>query len=166
MNHGTESSRDREVTPVDTRRPDLRSLLAGLALVAASAAFAWTAADYGIGTPRRMGPGFFPFYLGLIGTVLGALMVIRAFTAPASGGTRIPLRRLFFIGAAFLLFALAIEPLGLILTLIGTTFLGAFADEEARPVQSLILAVGLAVAIWVVFVLLLGLTIPVWPGAR
>ena len=67
---------------------------------------------------------------------------------------------------AFVFFAIAIEPLGLILTIIGTTLLGAFADREARPLQSLMLAIGLALSIWVLFVVLLGLSIPVWPGAQ
>jgi len=165
MSHGPDAELHPGPDSGAGHRPDVRDLLAGIAILCSCAALAWTASTYGIGTPRRMGPGFFPFYLGIIGTGLGALMIARAFVAPLHAGTEVPLRRLLFISAAFLLFAVAIEPMGLILTVIGTTLLGAFADKEARPLQSLLLAIGLAAAIWVLFVLLLGLSIPVWPGA-
>ena len=145
---------------------DRAGLVWGLVVAVGCTALALTAYGYGIGAPRRMGPGFFPFYLGLIGAALGAAMTLRAVLAPTHRGEAVPTRRLLFICAAFLLFALALRPLGLVLTVIGATLLGAFADRDARPAQSLLLALGLALAIWVVFVVLLGLPIPVLPGER
>lgn len=166
MSDRMEFDSDRPLESDADQRLDVRALVAGIVILCGCLALTWTASGYGIGTPRRMGPGFFPFYLGIIGTGLGALMTIRAFVAPLHAGADVPLRRVIFIGLAFVFFAIAIEPLGLILTIIGTTLLGAFADREARPLQSLMLAVGLALSIWVLFVVLLGLSIPVWPGAQ
>lgn len=145
------------------RTTDRAEALFGAAVVVGCAVVVWTASGYGIGTPRRMGPGFFPFMLGVGGIVLGLAMVLRGFRPSLPQGQEVPLRRLGFIGAAFVFFALGIEPLGLIVTLFGTTLLGAMADKDARPGQTVVLAACLTGAIWLVFVYLLGLSIPVWP---
>jgi hypothetical protein len=39
----------------------------------------------------------------------------------------------------------------------------SFADRASRPLQTLLLGIGLAVGIWLVFVVLLRQPIPVWP---
>jgi hypothetical protein len=146
-----------------SKTPDVAGVLFGLATAAGCAWVVWEAWGYGVGTPRRMGPGFFPVLLGAGGVVLGLLMAWRGSRRSFALGEEVPLRRLGFIGAAFVLFAVAIQPIGLVVTLFGATLLGAMADADARPVQTLILAAGLALAIWIVFVELLGLAIPVWP---
>ena len=151
-----------------TKPLDIAGLLVGLAVVATCLFVVWHAWGYGVGTPRHMGAGFFPFVLGVTGTVLGLAMVVRC-VRPAGAmrlpGEKVPLRRLIFIGSAFVFFALAIENLGLIAALFGTTIIGAYADADARVVQTVALAGGLTAAIWFIFVYLLGLSIPLWPGA-
>jgi len=146
--------------------PDKTALIAGIAVAGVCAICAALAWSYGIGTPRRMGAGFFPFFLGLVGIMLGIAMIVGAIVAPQREGEEVPLRRLSFITAAFILFGVAIEPLGLIITVAGTALLGSFADPDARLGQSALLAIGLALGIWGIFVGLLGLGIPVWPGDR
>lgn len=151
---------DRE-TP---RGLDITDLVVGLAVVAGCAATAWISAGYELGTPRRMGAGAFPFVLSLFGVAFGAAIAIRAAVAPDHTQARIRWRRLLFVCAAFLLFAATIEPMGLLLTIPAVTVLGAKADPQARLGESLLLGIGLAGGIWVVFVQLLGLGIPVFPG--
>ncbi len=149
--------------PKGVDRPDL---VAGLAVIAGCAATAWISAGYGLGVPRRMGAGAFPFALSALGMILGAVIALRAVTAPEHAGETVRWRRLLFVCAAFLLFAAAIEPLGLLLTIPAVTVLGAKADPKARFGESFLLGVGLAAGVWVVFVQLLGLGIPVLPGER
>ena len=147
-------------------RPVLADIVAGLGVIVLCAAFIWVGQDYGLGTVRRMGPGWFPLALGLIGAGLGVLIMISAFLGPPRTSPQVQWRRLLFIAAAFLAFALAVEPLGLPLTILLTTAIGAQADPASRPRETLLLGLGLAAATWAVFVLALGLPIPVVPGGR
>lgn len=147
-----------------SRGVDVTDLVVGLAAVAGCAFTAWMSAGYELGTPRRMGAGAFPFVLSLLGLCFGAAIALHAVVAPEHLGAPVRWRRLVFVCAAFLLFAAAIEPLGLLLTIPAVTVLGARADPEARLGESLLLGLGLAAGIWVVFVQLLGLGIPVLPG--
>jgi hypothetical protein len=48
-------------------------------------------------------------------------------------------------------------------TIVLTTLVASFADRASRPLQTLLLGIGLAVGIWLVFVVLLRQPIPVWP---
>jgi len=145
---------------------DHASILVGLALAAGCLFVAWEAWGYGLGSLRRMGAGFLPFALGLFGIALGLAMAWRGLRRAERAGEMLPLRRLTFIGAAFVFFAIAIEPLGLVMTLFVTTCIGAFADEDARVGQTVVLAGCLTGAIWLIFVYLLGLAIPLWPVER
>ena len=148
------------------RRQDPVELVAGLVVAALCSAAAWIASDYGIGTARRMGAGYFPLALGLIGMGLGLALALRAILRPQARAGGVRLRRLACITAAFLLFAVLIEPAGLMITILVTSFVASLADPESRPLESLALGAGLAVAIWVIFVVLLGLSVPVLPGSR
>ena len=54
-------------------------ILAGLIFVAFGLAFAITSLSYELGTPLRMGPGYFPLALGGILVLLGLLIVGKGF---------------------------------------------------------------------------------------
>lgn len=143
----------------------LAEFLAGIAVIALAAGFLWLSRDYGMGTLRRMGAGFFPVVLGWAGVGLGALICLRAVLAreleplPAAR-----LRRLLFITAAFVAFGLGIDPLGLPLAVLVTSLIGSLADSETQRREALLLALVLAAGITALFVGLLGLPLPVRPG--
>ncbi|OZI66712.1 tripartite tricarboxylate transporter permease [Bordetella genomosp. 11] len=52
---------------------------AGLMFAAFGAGFAWKALSYPLGTAGRMGPGYLPFWLGVMLVLLGAAILIRSF---------------------------------------------------------------------------------------
>lgn len=141
-------------------KPDF---VAGLVVVALSSLFGMIALGYGFGTPRQMGAGFFPLTLCAFGGLLGAALVVKSVLRPEPSFERPDLRRFLFVCAAFLVFGLGIEAAGLFVTLVATTLVASLAHRDARIAESLTLGVVLAVAVWVVFVLLLGLPIPLWP---
>ncbi|MFN4099485.1 MAG: tripartite tricarboxylate transporter TctB family protein [Pararhodobacter sp.] len=146
-------------------RANLTEVLAGLGVIALAIGFLWISRDYGFGSLRRMGAGFFPTVLGGAGVVLGAVICLRAVMVRDTGRTpRIRLRRLLFITAAFVTFGLAINPLGLPLSILLTSLVGSLADEETQLREAVLLAVFLALGIWGLFVGLLGLQLPVRPG--
>ncbi len=58
----------------------------GLMFVAVGLGFAWGATNYSFGTSARPGPGYFPFGLGLLLAVLGALVLFKSLTIETEGG--------------------------------------------------------------------------------
>lgn len=141
-------------------------LLAGAVMLAICAAFVIVAWGYGIGTPARMGPGFFPFSFGLVGMGLALAIILRAFVV-SDGLKEAPhWRSACFVIGGVIAFGLLIETAGLGPAVFVSTIISAYADREARLKGTLVLAVGLAAATWLVFVYLLGLSIPFVVGLR
>jgi len=72
-------------------------------------------------------------------------------------------RPLFLISAAFTLFGLLLEPLGLMVAIAASVVLSAFADETHRPLGVAGLVVFLCALCWAVFIYELDIRVPVWP---
>ena len=84
----------------------------GFAVVAVLAA-----RGYSLGSAGRMGPGYFPLLLGLVLGGLGALLIGRSLVLDGEPVPRLHVVPLAIIAVAVCLFGLAIEPLGLTLTI-------------------------------------------------
>ncbi len=72
-------------------------------------------------------------------------------------------RPLGLVHAAFAIFALALEPLGLIAALTLCIVLSALADRDHTPLGVLGMVVFLCVLSWAVFVWQLDIRVPLWP---
>lgn len=72
-------------------------------------------------------------------------------------------RPLFLISAAFALFGLLLEPLGLMVAIAASVILSALADETHKPAGVAGLVVFLCVLCWAVFIYELDIRVPVWP---
>jgi Tripartite tricarboxylate transporter TctB family len=141
-------------------RADKTDLLAGAVIVAICGWFAIGALDYRMGTVVRMGPGFVPLGVGLMGIVLGLLIMLGAL------GRRGALPSFEWRAAAPVLTAIAVFALGLPWAgLIPATVASVLVSSIASPMSTLraTLAVAAAAAsvVWVGFVILLGMPIPV-----
>ncbi len=123
-------------------------------------------AGYTMGTPARMGPGFFPFWLGVILVVLGAAISVTALGARAGAEGRLERfhwKPLFFVLASICLFGVLLKSLGMLaagMVLIVGAGLGA---HEFSLRKSLLLGVFLVVFCALVFVIGLKLPIPLCP---
>lgn len=142
--------------------------------MAVGGAFAWGAVDYQIGVAARMGPGYFPFMLGILLVILGGLVTFEAFKPGPLEGDKIGAiawRPLVFILGANLLFGallvgipkFGIPAFGLIVAIFGLVVMAGYAREGARLKESLILAAILAIGCYLAFVKLLNLQFPVLP---
>jgi len=60
-------------------------------------------------------------------------------------------------------FALALERLGLLLSILLLTSIGAVAGRGLRPLETAVVALVLVALCWLIFIVGLSLTIPVWP---
>jgi hypothetical protein len=161
------------------RRAGVPDMLAGSTFVALGLAFALGGRTYGIGSTKAMGPGFVPFVLGVVLTVLGVVITAAAFRggnphdreAAAERGP-VPWVRGGMLVAGIVFFGATIEGLGLAPTLFVTTFVAALAcrgvgPRGVGPLKALGISVGLTVLCLGIFVGLLRLRLPLlgdWLG--
>ncbi len=121
------------------------------------------ARSYPMGSAARMGPGYFPFMLGGILTLLGLIITVRVLWVSGESVKLLAMRPMLLVLCAVLSFGLLVEPLGLILAtlaLIVISCLGGW-EFDIREVAFLYLVlVALAVGL---FVYCLGLAFKVWP---
>jgi putative Mn2+ efflux pump MntP len=55
----------------------------GVMFIILGLAFAWKATSYSMGTAARMGPGYFPYWLGIIMAGIGAIVLLTSFSKKA-----------------------------------------------------------------------------------
>ena len=155
-------------------RPGVPDMLAGGTFVALGLAFALGGRTYGIGSTQAMGPGFVPLVLGVILTVLGAVITVQGFRggnphdreAAAERGP-VPWVRGGMLVGGIVFFGATIEGLGLAPTLFVTTLVAALACRGVSPLKALGISAGLTVLCLGIFVGLLQLRLPLlgdWLG--
>lgn len=143
-----------------------RDFWSGLMFIVVGAAFAWGATNYNFGSSARPGPAYFPFGLGILTAVLGAMVMFKSLTFEVEGGDPIgpwPLKQMALILGAIVIFGATIPKLGMVVALPLLIFIGSLASGEFRLREVLINCVVLTVFSWLVFIKGLGLTIPLWP---
>ena len=140
-------------------------IVAGLIFVAFGLAFAITSLSYELGTPLRMGPGYFPLALGGILVLLGLLIVGKGFISGAGAEERlgsVPWRALFLIVLAVLFFGLTVRGLGLVPATAVTALLTALASYRTGILAAVAIAAGLTVLCVLVFLVALQLRLPMF----
>jgi hypothetical protein len=136
-------------------------ILAGLIFVAFGLAFAVGAATYTIGTPVRMGPGFYPLVIGgSLAALGGAIALIPSGQDAATAPTARPWRAIVLIVGAVVIFGLTVRGLGLIPSVFLTALLATLASRQVRPWTALAFAVGLTLLSILIFVVALSLRLP------
>ena len=143
-----------------------RDFWAGMMFLLVGVGFAWGALSYNFGSSARPGPAYFPFGLGVLLALLGALELFKALTVESDGGDPIggiAWKPLIVILAAITLFGVALPRLGLVITLPLLVLISSWASDEFSWKATVINAVVLTAMSWVIFVKGLSLTIPVLP---
>jgi hypothetical protein len=143
-----------------------RDFWSGLMFIVVGIGFAWGATSYNFGTSARPGPGYFPFGLGILLAVLGALVLFKALTIETDDGERVghfAWKPLFVILASVALFGFLLPRLGMVVSLPLLVVLSSWASDEFTWRAAIINAVVLTAFSWLIFVKGLALTIPVWP---
>jgi putative tricarboxylic transport membrane protein len=136
----------------------------GIMFLAFAAVALLAARGYSLGSAGRMGPGYFPILLGGVLGLLGIILVARSLVIAGEAVGRLHLIPLLVIALGVCLFGLAIEWLGLVVTLIAVVAVTAFASRDSRPLEVSALALVLAAFSVGVFVCALRLPLPIWPS--
>jgi hypothetical protein len=141
--------------------------LCGALLLAIAIAFGWAAMGYDIGTPRRMGPGFFPLMAATILAAFSVAILIKGLATGRKKGTgdeppsRIPWLPGFAIMGAVMFFGATASGLGLVPSVAITVLLASRAGDNSW-LQSLMHCIVLTVLCAVIFQIGLGLQLPLF----
>lgn len=152
-----------------------KDFFSGLMFMGVGLAFAWGATTYSVGQGARMGPGYFPLYLGVLMAILGAAITFSSLVVESVGGDKIgkwAWKPLFFVILANLTFgvllaglpSLKIPPAGLIVAIYALVFIASMAESGWKVKNTFILATILAAGSYVAFVMALKLQFQVWPA--
>jgi hypothetical protein len=130
------------------------------------AAAIFFAADYTIGSAAKMGPGYFPFALGVLLAALGVALLLRSviWTKGSQAAAVLQLKPLVLVLSSVILFGLILRPLGLLVATTLLVVVSSLASHEFRWTEALLNAAVLIVVVIVVFVYLLEFQVPVWPA--
>jgi hypothetical protein len=138
----------------------------GLMFIVVGGGFAIGALNYSFGSSARPGPGYFPFGLGVLLAILGGMILFEALTIETEDGEPIGAfawKPLLIILAAVAGFGFLLPRLGLVITLPLLVLVSAYASDEHTWIGSIINATVIVTMSYLIFVLGLKLTIPLWP---
>jgi hypothetical protein len=144
-----------------------KDLWTGVLFIAVGLAAIYFIRGHQIGTAMRMGPAYFPTMLGLLQVLIGIAVIVRALVRPGLPLGRFAFAKIALVLAAIVLFGLLLRGLGLIIAIIVIVILSAYASRNFRWATAAALAVGIAICSAIIFVLLLGIPIPMigtWIG--
>jgi hypothetical protein len=164
----TQSEREQRSPSPLLRLIARKDVLAGLLFCAVALLGLFVSRDYHVGTAVRMGTGYVPRLLCWTLLGLGLVVLLQGLRAgvPASMQSSFGAsarRPLLFVTASLVIFGLTIERLGLVLSILLLIGAGALAARGLRPPETAAAALVLIVLSWAIFILGLGVAIPVWP---
>ena len=145
---------------------DYRDIMAGLLMIAiggGAAIYAWL--FYRLGTVMHMGPGMFPFGLGILLAIIGVIVVLPALVREGPPIPRPDIRSFIFVSLSLVGFALTVRWIGLVPAVVLLVLIAALADNKLGLVKSLVLAALLSVLAWFIFIYALGIPLQpfIWP---
>ena len=142
-----------------------RDFGAGIMYMVIGLFFAIMATNYPMGTAAKMGPGYFPFYLGILMFLLGVLVAVKAFGAKAAIESipKFNWRIMGQITGAVVLYGLLLPRLGFLIAVVVLVFVAASASREFTWKGTAINAAFLVTFTYSVFVLGLKLQFPLLP---
>ena len=142
-----------------------RDFGAGVMYMVIGLFFAILASNYPMGTAAKMGPGYFPFYLGILMFLLGVLVAVKAFGAKAAIESipKFNWRIIAQITGAVVLYGLLLPRLGFLIAVVVLVFVAASASREFTWKGTAINAAFLVTFTYSVFVLGLKLQFPLLP---
>jgi hypothetical protein len=117
--------------------------------------------DYEMGSAGRMGPGYFPSVLGTLLGIIGLVSVIRSFFSQGEGVGRFAFKEGFLVLFAVFLFGMLVRGAGIILAILLMVIISSYASTKFRWTSAILLAIGAAVFCVLVFVVGLGLPMPI-----
>ena len=142
-----------------------RDFGAGILYICTGLFFAVVARQYQMGTAAKMGPGYFPFWLGVLMALLGLLVLVKSLSAKATIESipKFNWRIIGLITGSVILYGILLPIMGFAVAVLVLVFMSASASHEFHWKGTLINAVFLIAFTYSVFVVGLKLQFPVLP---
>lgn len=144
---------------------DKKDFASGLMFIAIGSFFAILARGYQMGTAAKMGSGYFPFWLGVLLALIGLVVLIKSLSANNEEHElgKWDWKTIMWVTGSVVLFAVILQYIGLILSIIVLVFVSSLASHEFNWKQtivtsSIVLGISYGAFIWG-----LKLQFPVWP---
>jgi len=143
-----------------------KDFASGLMFILVGLGFSFVARGYSMGTAAKMGPGYFPFLLGLVLALLGAVVAIGSLSSKGEADhlARWDLKILLWILGSVVLFGLLLKPLGMVLSVFVLVLVSSMASHEFSWKGALLNGVVLVLISMGAFVYGINLQMPVWPA--
>lgn len=126
---------------------------AGLMFIAFGTLAIVVARDYEMGSAMRMGPGYFPTWLGALIVLVGLIVAGRSFKSAGPRVTPFAWKPMILLTLAFLVFGWGIDHIGFIPALFAVIIMSALAGrkfiaKEVFPLSLLLAAVAYGIFIY------------------
>ena len=142
-----------------------RDFGAGVMYILIGLFFAIVATRYQYGTAAKMGPGYFPFWLGMLMAAMGLLVLIRSLGAKATieAIPKFNFKVIGLITGSIILYGILLPKMGFIVAVLVLVMIASSASKEFSWKVALINAVVLIAFTYSVFVIGLKLQFPLLP---
>ena len=134
-----------------------KDFYAGLMYAAIGVGAIVVAQSYNLGTSVRMGPGYFPTVLGALLLIVGSISMVRAFTHEGEAIKRFFWKEIVLVLGSVALFGIMVRGAGLLPSLLVLVVVSAWASDQFKIKNTLLLAVVTSIFSVLVFVKGLGL---------
>lgn len=138
-----------------------KDLWTGIIYIVVGLAAIIIARDYGMGTPRKMGPAFFPVMLSVLLIVIGIASLVRSFVRPGTPVGRFTLRGTLLVTGSTVLFGMIIRGAGMLIAMPLLVVMSAYASRHFGWRTSVLLAIGITAFCILIFLKGLGIPLPV-----
>lgn len=136
---------------------------AGLLFIGLGILAIWVGSNYQLGSAARMGPGYFPRILGIMLIVLGALITLRGIRLDGEAIPKWHWRPTIVVLGSVVVYGIIIGWLGMAISTVLLIVASSAASHEFRWKESLIAGFLLSAMAVGVFVVGLGVQLPIWP---
>ena len=138
----------------------------GIMFVALGVGFGLGATNYSMGTAARMGPGYFPFWLGVCLAVLGATVAIGAMSAKAEETEveKFDWKIAVVVIGSVALCGSILDVLGVYISVFLLVFFSSMASHVFNWKVAAANGIFLVLFVWLAFIKGLGLIFPLWPS--
>ena len=138
----------------------------GIMFVAIGVGFALVATNYSMGTAARMGPGYFPFWLGVCLAVLGACVTLGSMSKKAEETEveKFDWKIVIVVIGSVALCGSILDFLGVYISVFLLVFLSSMASHIFNWKVAALNGIFIVLFVWLAFIKGLGLIFPLWPS--
>ncbi len=151
----------RSIAPKGVRGP--QDFVGGIVLMGVALFALWASSDLQGMHGFTFGPGTAPRMFAVLLLGLGAAIMIGGLVSEGPPLAHYAWRGPLFVALAIVFFALAIRPLGLVVSGLASFLISALGTPETRWVETIIVGICLTIGCALLFPYVLGLPMPLFP---